>query len=346
MAKNDKPSGKGSSSSSSRPKTPPPGVPAIRNQEAPTSEAQAPNSSPVGDSPVGEPLATIAAALPASDSQATPLPPPPEVKAEPPTKKDPNRRGRFLLVDLYPYDLGGKPNYNGLATASDDVNNFVGAVFKASEGTTDIQLQNVPYKTLSEWLAAQVPAFREAGGDRLGVDWFFGFYHFVKFNQDGRRQGAFYSQQILKVCGDRVGMIRPWIDVELGSISNSNHHATAQQVVDVTSACVEEVRRQLGCDPICYGRGAMRDLKIQSIFGCRGSVNPSYTTTMQTSGLIPPLKLTDIIGWQYTDGMDGSLADHPKRVPGFGRCDITVAIQGDDEPKLDVMREQWLASPG
>ena len=66
--------------------------------------------------------------------------------------------------------------------------------------------------------------------------------------------------------------IVPIVDVERGGERNPNQRATAQQVIDCTSAWVNKVKETTG-PPVClYGRGAMRDLSITSKMGCETKV--------------------------------------------------------------------------
>jgi GH25 family lysozyme M1 (1,4-beta-N-acetylmuramidase) len=256
--------------------------------------------------------------------------------------KDPDRAGRFLIVDVYPYDLAGKPNWPALVAASDATNEYVGAILKATEGTTDIILKNNPYPSLSSWFRAQWKAERDAGGDRYGIDWFRGAYHFLKFNQDPGKQAEFYVRTIAAAGGFEHGDISPIVDVELGSATNSNQNATTQQIIDCTSAFAARTRQLTGRKIVLYGRGAMRDKGIASKMGCDVVWNPSYTSKMVTNGLIPPWTIDDLALWQYTDGEVDALPGYPIRVPGFGAVDLSVYIDGALKPTLATLRARLL----
>lgn len=253
-----------------------------------------------------------------------------------------DRTGRFLLVDVYAYDLGGNPKWEALAKASDAKNQYVGAVLKITEGTSTIELKNSPYKTSMEWLRRHWPLVKAAGGDRYGVDWFRGGYHFLKFNRDPIAQANFYVGTIDAVGGFEHGDLLPIVDVELGKPTNSNFNATAQQIIDCTSVFAERVRTLTGRRVILYGRGAMRDKGIVNKMSCDVAWNPSYTTKMVTNGLVPPWSTAEIALWQYTDGEAGSLPDYPHEVPGFGKVDLSVFIDGVNKPQLAKLRKALL----
>lgn len=329
------------------PRMPPPGVPPLPSIPTPEVTRAPESSSPQAEDPA--PRQPLPAAIVVTDGAApiwkdpAPLAPPPEVK------RDPDRTGRFIIVDMYPYNFDGKPNMPALARRDPGADHeYVGAILKASEGSHDLHLKAgaTPYQTLSEWLIAQAAAFKLAGGDRYGDDWFLGFYHFLRFYENGATQGTLYVKTVEKTGGWDRGTIRPIVDVELGGISNPNHHASAQQVIDCACAFVERVKQLSGIDVIRYGRGALRDLKITHTFGTVGDWNASYTTKMHTTGLIPPGTLKGIHLWQYSDGNEGGPPGYPRRKEGFGKCDHSVFIDGADVPNLPRLRETLLARQG
>jgi GH25 family lysozyme M1 (1,4-beta-N-acetylmuramidase) len=222
---------------------------------------------------------------------------------------------RNLLVDVYSGDLGGKPNWKAVAAAP----NFVGGIMKATEGTA--------FNT--SWFKKNWPVVRSIAGDRYGQTWFRGAYHFLKFNKDGRAQADFYLKTINDAGGFDVGDIIPIVDVELGNESNSNHKASAQQIIDCTSAWAERVKKEADQQVMLYGNGAMRDKSIKDRMGCDWLWIPRYTPTL-------PKKMYERAGWdlskvalwQYCGDGTASLAGYPKEVAGFGKVDISVVLFG------------------
>ena len=97
---------------------------------------------------------------------------------------------------------------------------------------------------------------KDVGGDRYGQTWFRGAYHFLKFNKDGQAQADFYLKTINDAGGFDVGDILPIVDVELGGETNSNQKASAQQIIDCTSAWAERVKKETDQQVMLYGNGA------------------------------------------------------------------------------------------
>ena len=227
---------------------------------------------------------------------------------------------RNLLVDIYSGDLGGKPNWAAVV----DAPNFVGAIIKATESTA--------FNT--DWFQKNWPAVKDAGGDRYGTSWFRGAYHFLKFNKGGSAQADFYLKAIDDAGGWDVGDIIPIVDVELGNDGstnpakrNSNHDASAQQIIDCTTEFADRVRECTGQQVMLYGNGAMRDKQINDRMGCDWLWIPRYTATLpremyERAGW----DLESVAMWQYCGDGDAVLQGYPNEVAGFGRCDISVIL--------------------
>jgi GH25 family lysozyme M1 (1,4-beta-N-acetylmuramidase) len=220
---------------------------------------------------------------------------------------------RALLVDVYSGDLGGKPNWKAVV----DAPNFVGGIIKATESTQfDVR-----------WFAKNWPALKSVGGDRYGQTWFRGAYHFLKFDKDGKAQADFYLKTINDAGGFDVGDIIPIVDVELGNEKNSNQKASAQQIIDCTSAWAARVKAETDQEVMLYGNGAMRDKSIKNRMGCDWLWIPRYTPTLpkqmyERAGWdLPKVAL-----WQYCGDGTASLAGFPKQVDGFGKVDISVVL--------------------
>jgi GH25 family lysozyme M1 (1,4-beta-N-acetylmuramidase) len=241
---------------------------------------------------------------------------------------------RNLLVDVYSGDLGGTPNWPALADAPD----VVGGILKASEGTT----------FTTSWFSANWPAVHDLAPDRYGDTWFRGAYHFLKFDQDGEAQADFYLQTVQDAGGFDVGDIIPIVDVELGNDGlpdeqgkvrprNSNWDATAEQIVECTTAFADRVRSETGQQVMLYGNGAMRDKGISDRMGCDWLWVPRYTallprTVYERAGW----NLDSVVLWQYCGDGTGHLEGYPTRFDGFGAVDISVVLL----PTLADFREK------
>jgi GH25 family lysozyme M1 (1,4-beta-N-acetylmuramidase) len=230
-----------------------------------------------------------------------------------------------LFIDTY--SGAPQPDWQKLVDAGAP---WHGAIIKATEGTG----------FGPKWFDANWKAVREVAGDRYGADWFRGAYHFLKFNQDGAAQADFYLSVIERAGGWGPGDIWPAVDVEMGGEANSNRSATAQQVIDCTSAFAERVRSRTGRDVMLYGNGAMRDLGIKNRMSCSWLWCPRYTATL-------PREIYERAGWsqdrlalwQYAgDGTGGDnvgLSGYPAAAPGLSsHCDVSVLTLPGGLPAL------------
>lgn len=220
---------------------------------------------------------------------------------------------RNLLVDVFSGDLGGKPNWKAVVATP----NFVGGIMKATESTV--------FDT--GWFKKNWPVVKSVAGDRYGQTWFRGAYHFLKFNKDGKAQADFYLKTVTDAGGFDVGDIVPIVDVELGGENNSNQKASAQQIIDCTSAWAERVKKETDQQVMLYGNGAMRDKSIKDRMGCDWLWIPRYTATLpkqmyERAGW----DLSKVALWQYCGDGTAVLAGYPKEVTGFGKVDISVVL--------------------
>jgi len=234
----------------------------------------------------------------------------------------------FLVADQYPLDSGPHPPWTNLV----DAPNFVGAILKAWEG---LQYND------GGWFTNNWSAVRDAGGDRYGDSWFRGAYLFLRFASDGAAQADAYLRAVDEAGGWDYGDVIPVVDVELGSEKNPNFTASAQQIVDCTSACSDRIRSETGRRVMLYGRGAMRERSITDHMKCDVVWNPSYTAHMVTNGL-QAWDLEDIVLWQYCGDNKGFVANLPTSVPGFAKLDISVYIKGTQRPTLQMVRDSLL----
>lgn len=331
---------------SDHPSSPPPGVPAIpeapREDEGTRTEVSAPSEPSGTDDAHADDTAQPDTRDPAAGEHIEQAEQATQATEDALKASDPDRAGRFLTVDVYPYDLGGKPKWSTLAHASDDVNEYVGAILKATDGLHEIELKGSSFETLSAWFAFHWPRVKAAGGERYGIDWFRGAYHFLRFDQDGARQADHHLQVIKSVGGYEAGDFLPIVDVELGGPKHPNHHASAQQVIDCTSAYAARIKDLTGRRVMGYWRGATRDLHITSKMGADVMWNPSYTPRIEMHGLAPTWQLDEIGLWQYSGDGEMALEGYPRDIPGFGRPDISVYIDGDRKPTLASLRARLL----
>lgn len=239
----------------------------------------------------------------------------------------------YLFVDLYPLDEGPAPPFNVLAQTP----GFFGVIIKATQGTRE-------WYNDGGWFTRNWPRVAEAGGTRYGTTWLRGAYHFLNFWQDGKAQADAYLTAVESAGGWRDGDIVPIVDVEQGNERNPNRRATASQVQDCTTAWAESVKQRTGRRICLYGRGAMRELGIQSKMGCDVVWNPAYTAVMVTNGLFPAWTLDDIALWQYCGDGDAVFAKLPKFIKGFGdgKVDISVHIDGARKPTLQSLHKALL----
>jgi hypothetical protein len=236
----------------------------------------------------------------------------------------------YLFIDLYPLDLGPKPPWSVPARTP----GYVGAILKAMEGTG--------YNDKG-WFKANWAALRDAGGDRYGESWFRGAYLFLRFAVSGADQADAFMRAVDGAGGFDSGDVLPAIDVELGGEKNPNRKASAQQIIDCTTACAERLKDITGRRVMLYGRGAMRDKGITDHMGCDVVWNPAYTSTMVRNGL-QSWDLDDIVLWQYCGDGNAAFPKLPHNVPGFGhgKVDISVYIQGAQKPDMDTLRERLI----
>lgn len=219
-----------------------------------------------------------------------------------------------LFVDCYQYDLNGKPDWWTLVKIGPP---YHGGIIKATEG-----IHYAP-----SWFDTNWKLLRSIAGGRYGEDWFRGAYHFLKFSVDGRKQADLYLAKIEMAGGWGVGDFWPIVDVELGSEKNTNQLATAQQIVDCTTAFAERCKQVTGRKVMLYGNGAMRDRAISDRMGCDFLWCPRYTTTLpaqiyERAGWA----LDELVLWQYGGDGYAVLPKYPKQPPGFGKVDMNALV--------------------
>jgi GH25 family lysozyme M1 (1,4-beta-N-acetylmuramidase) len=223
----------------------------------------------------------------------------------------------ILLPDLYMSDADGHPDWASLSSDA----SFSGAIIKALEG--------ISFPKGAPWFAHNWPALRAAGGDRYGQTWFRGCFHYLIMHDDGAAQAEAYLRTVAAAGGWGAGDLPAIVDVERGREGSSNHGASKQQVIDVTSAWAHKVRAELGGVILLYGRGAMRDLGITDRMGCDYLWAPQYNHVLEpTDDLGWPAERVKL--WQYTDGST-NFTKYPAAAPGIGATDLSVFRGSMDE---------------
>ena len=241
---------------------------------------------------------------------------------------------QFFFVDVYSQDLSGAPAWDVLVNTA----KFYGAILKATQGIKG-------WSNDRGWFKNNWPILKSVAGDRYGSTWFRGAYLFLNFWQDGSDQADHYLDTIMDAGGWDVGDILPIIDVELGQDGkdgkhkrNPNQDATAQQIIDCTTACANRIKSVTGRNIMLYGRGAMRDKQINDKMGCDVVWNPCYTSHIVMNGL-EAWTLDDVALWQYCGDGTAALDERkfPRSIARFGSPDISVYIEGANKPSLDTL---------
>jgi GH25 family lysozyme M1 (1,4-beta-N-acetylmuramidase) len=255
-------------------------------------------------------------------------------RAQQPLAEDPG--GPYLFVDLYPFDLGPMPPWE--AAIRNPL--IYGAILKATDG--------VAY-SYTAWFHQNFTRLAWLARDRRGSSFFIGGYHYLQFALDGAQQAAAYLG-VMKMAGWGERDIVPIVDVEFGGERAANRRASTQQIIDCVSAFAERVKVATGRRVMLYGRSVMRDRKIFSKMGCDQVWNPAYTPRMVVNGLTVvdekpgPWKLDDIVMWQHVgDGVGDAHVHHlPLELVGFGKVDMSVAIDGTRRPTLARLHDRLL----
>ncbi|MDQ1446832.1 MAG: lysozyme [Acidimicrobiaceae bacterium] len=251
----------------------------------------------------------------------------------------------YLLFDLYPFDLDNPhtpriedPPFERVVEAGPP---WCGGILKATDGTR--------YNDAG-WFVRNFDRLRTVASQRYASSWFRGAYHYLQFAQDPATQADAYVNTVERAGGWDAGTIMPIVDVEFGPERAPNHRANTQQIIDCCAAFAERCRDRTGRRVMLYGRGVMRDRSIVSKMGCDRVWNPSYTAHMVTNGLCTvdgkpgPWAIEDIAIWQYGGDGTGDASQHklPLAVPGLGRIDVSVHVNGAQKPTLHSLRAALL----
>lgn len=269
----------------------------------------------------------------------------------PPTASLPNRFGTFIAPDVYPGDLGANPPFHvlpGLVAMDKEV---VGCYVKASEG--------LGWGAANEdWFRRAWRELRTVGGDRYGVDWFRSCYHFLRFEVDGARQADYFCDLVDSAGGWGEGDMMPWVDIEEGGqghwaggqrledIKDPMKRARlAQEITERAASFIKRFKERTGLRIMVYGRGVFRDLGMSSArFGADGVANPAYTEHMPSMEAYGwPLR--DVQFWQACGDGEVYAKGFPKELPGWGKTDYSVYVNGSLRTSLADFRQRCLAKP-
>lgn len=269
----------------------------------------------------------------------------------------PNRFGTFIIPDVYPPDLDDPrtpqvelPRFGALPGLVVSDKEVVGCYIKCSEGL-NWGARN------EDWFRKCWPEIRRVGGDRYGVDWFRGCYHFLRFQQDGAMQADYCLNLIEQAGGWGEGDLMLWVDVEEGGQGNwaggekleaikdvTKRARLAAEVTKCTSAFVARVKQRYpGMRVGIYGRGVFRDLGMTKCrFGADGACNPAYTVTMPSMTQYG-WPLEDVVEWQLCGDGEVYAKGFPSLLPGWGKTDYSVIINGSKRVGTADIRRRCLA---
>lgn len=271
--------------------------------------------------------------------------------------QEPERYGTFIIPDVYPLDLDDPrtpaldiPKFEvlpGLVVSDKEV---IGCYVKSSEGMGWGQRNE-------EWFKACWKKLKEVGGTRYGVDWFRGCYHFLRFQQDGAKQADYCLDLINSAGGWDSGDLMLWVDIEEGGQGNwaggerledikdpKKRARLANEVASCASAFIRRVKERAPDMKVgLYGRGLFRDLKMTDCrFGADAICNPAYTVTMPSMSQYG-WPLEDIVEWQLCGDGEVYAKGFPSLLPGWGKTDYSVVINGSRRVSISDVRRRCLA---
>ena len=214
-----------------------------------------------------------------------------------------------LGVDVYAGDLNGKPDWSKLVAAGPP---WHFAMIKATEG-----LHYSP-----PWFRDNWPAIRAVAGERYGVDFFRGCYHYLRFELGGAAQAAFFCDAIDAAGGWGPGDLFPVVDVERAG----NVNCTKQDVVRCVTDFVAELKQRTGREVILYAGSLLADLGITDHFGCSYLWIARYTPTLPKDKIERiGWDLSQVFAWQYCGDGESYLEGYPCSSP-IGKTDISAVL--------------------
>lgn len=229
-----------------------------------------------------------------------------------------------LIADFYAGD--GDINVQAIADAGLP---WAGVVLKATQGD---------YYDGGSWFQRYWPAVRRVGGDRYGVDWLRGAYHYLDFAVSAEKQADAFLRTVDRAGGWGAGDLIA-VDVERGG---QRAPLTKALVQGVTTRWAQIVHQATGMPIILYGGELIRSLGITDHMGCEAAWVARY------SGTLPPAtyegmgwKVEDLWAWQYAGKTTGTHVD--AFLPGYatttpaGLADISVLTM-----PMERLRERFL----
>jgi len=216
-----------------------------------------------------------------------------------------------LIVDTYAGDLNGATDIAKLVAAGPP---WCGWMGKATQGN---------YYYDAAWFQPHWRDARDLAGDRYGVDWFRGAYHYLDLRIDAQQQAEFYLRAIEGAGGWSSGDLWPVVDVER---AGQRGEVTAQQVIDRVTRWTEVVKSATGQQVILYGGEYLRELGITNHMGCAALWVARYTATLPV-GAYASLgwNLDNLFAWQYVGDGVGQLAGYPIQSP-IGKVDVSALV--------------------
>lgn len=264
-----------------------------------------------------------------------------------------DRFGSFIIPDIYPRDLGANPPFHVLPGLTVSDKEVIGCYVKCSEGLGW-------GRSNEEWFRrAWVEMARVRVTRPKGTEFHRGCYHFLRFQQDGAAQADYCLDLIRSAGGWGEGDLMLWVDVEEGGQGDwaggekleairdqIKRKRLAAEVTKCTTDFITRIKqRNPGMRVGLYGRGVFRDLGMtQCRFGADGAANPAYTERM------PPMDrygwpLEDVIEWQLCGDGFVVAKGFPSILPGWGKTDYSVVINGAHRVGLSDVRRRCLAYP-
>jgi hypothetical protein len=279
---------------------------------------------------------------------------------------DPNRTGTFIIPDIYPCDLGENPPFHVLPGMVVDGKEIVGCVVKASDGVQwgvkgakwDSEKCGKGLVDCEEWFKRSWKKIREVAGDRYGVDFFRGCYHYLRFSLDGAKQADYFCDLVDAAGGWGEGDLMPWMDIEeagqgpqwaqhnLETTTNTVRKQLSDQVTACATAFIKRFKERTGLRIAVYGRGIFRDLHMTNCkFGSDSAVNPAYTPAPMPKMDSYGVPIDDISLWQLCGDGEVHLPGYPSKLPRWGATDYSVYIDGARKTTLKSLRDRCLARP-
>jgi hypothetical protein len=225
-----------------------------------------------------------------------------------------------LLIDLYPGDRHLDCVAFAVAGAP-----WSGVIAKCSQGTR--------YR-YDSWLRDLVRRFREAAGDRYGVDLFDGHYAYLDLAAPGAPQIDLALEVITASGGAGTGTLPLMLDVERGGQQHAESISRAQ-VEDVTREASARYHALTGRVATLYGGELLRSCGVTDRLGCARSAVALYWPQLDIgAGTADLLRRTGtdlehLMLWQYV-AADGPITaappGYPVTAPGIGRVDISAAV--------------------